>query len=168
MEGRYSPGIYVSLTDCTNPSKEKEFNKWYNEVHIPDFEELWFVRNSSRYELVPLPEAPARSPKYLCLHEIWRDDMQDALKEIRVYYQSEIKPKSEHLFEDMSTMISTLYQKTGPTFQTERSNNPIRGVHVVLFNCIDSNKEAAYNKWQNEQHVYDALAYFIPAIDFGS
>ena len=157
MENRYSPGIYLSLTDCTNPSKEEAFNKWYNEVHIPDCEALWFVRNSSRYELVPLPEAPARSPKYLCLHEIWRDNMEDALKEFRVYHQDVIKPKRGHVFEEMSTMISTIYQKTGPTFQTERSHNPIRGVHVVLYNCIDPGKEASYNKLQNEPHVYDAL-----------
>jgi hypothetical protein len=36
MEGRYPQGLLLALTNCTDPSKEEEFNAWYNHMHIPD------------------------------------------------------------------------------------------------------------------------------------
>ena len=36
MDGRYPNGLLLALTNCNDPSKEDEFNTWYNDVHIPD------------------------------------------------------------------------------------------------------------------------------------
>ena len=36
MEGRYPQGLLLALTNCTDPSKEEEFNAWYNHMHVPD------------------------------------------------------------------------------------------------------------------------------------
>ena len=29
-------GILVALTNCKDPAREEEFNRWYTDVHIPD------------------------------------------------------------------------------------------------------------------------------------
>ena len=36
MEGRSPKTILVVFTNCSDPAKEEEFNRWYNEIHIPD------------------------------------------------------------------------------------------------------------------------------------
>ena len=38
MEGRYPRGILLAITNCNDPSKEEEFNYWYNHIHLPDFD----------------------------------------------------------------------------------------------------------------------------------
>ena len=35
MEGRYPTGLLLAITNCTDPSKSDEFNRWYNHMHIP-------------------------------------------------------------------------------------------------------------------------------------
>ena len=36
MEGRKPTGVLGVMVNNKEPSKEDEFNKWYNETHIPD------------------------------------------------------------------------------------------------------------------------------------
>src|SRR5438128_7904992 len=36
MEGRSPQGLLLALANCTDPSKEAEFNAWYNHMHVPD------------------------------------------------------------------------------------------------------------------------------------
>jgi hypothetical protein len=35
MEGRYPNGLLLAITNCTDPSKEEEFNSWYNHQKTP-------------------------------------------------------------------------------------------------------------------------------------
>ena len=83
MEGRYSPGVFITLADCLDPARESEFNRWYNETLIPNMEASGFVRNSRRYENMFGNEVTFRGrPKYLALYEVYHDDLKQALKEI--------------------------------------------------------------------------------------
>ena len=43
MEGRYPPGIFITLLDCTDVTKENEFNQWYSGILLPAIENLEFV-----------------------------------------------------------------------------------------------------------------------------
>ncbi len=36
MEGRFPHGVRLVLTNCIDPSREGEFNRWYDQVHLPD------------------------------------------------------------------------------------------------------------------------------------
>jgi len=48
--------LLVVESNCADPLKEDEFNKWYNETHLPDvFETEGFVR-AVRYERIDSSE----------------------------------------------------------------------------------------------------------------
>ena len=59
-------------TNCTDPSREKEFNDWYNNVHVPDVLKIPGIVRMTRYEnAIPSEE----QPKYLALLEVEADDI---------------------------------------------------------------------------------------------
>ena len=41
--------LFVVITDCTDPSREKEFNDWYDNIHIPDVLETPGFLSATRY-----------------------------------------------------------------------------------------------------------------------
>src|SRR3989449_9851236 len=49
MEGRYPQGLLLALTNCTDPSKEEEFNSWYNHMHVPDVTAPGIFRHALRF-----------------------------------------------------------------------------------------------------------------------
>jgi hypothetical protein len=65
--------LFLALSDCSDPSREPEFNKWYDEVHIPDLLSTPGAIQASRYVNTD-PEGNKR-PKYLAVIEIETDDI---------------------------------------------------------------------------------------------
>ena len=58
MEGRYPHGLLLAITNCTDPSKEEEFNAWYNHMHVPDVTAPGIFRHAIRFVNTD-PSAPA-------------------------------------------------------------------------------------------------------------
>jgi hypothetical protein len=58
-------------TNCTDPAKEKEFNEWYNNVHLQDVLSIPGVVRATRYENSGAAEGQG---KFLALYEIETDD----------------------------------------------------------------------------------------------
>lgn len=57
----------LAFTDCTDPKREEEFNRWYSHVHVPDTAEAAGVVKGTRYR----NEQPGQAPSdYLALYEI--------------------------------------------------------------------------------------------------
>lgn len=72
--GKYM--LVVGL-NCSDPSKEDEFNEWYNYTHFPDvLETQGFVR-ATRWQHTSPGEKDA---KFLALYEIESDDVQATMK----------------------------------------------------------------------------------------
>jgi hypothetical protein len=65
--------VFLALGDCSDPSREAEMNKFYNEVHVPDVLSVPGVISATRYENVD-PEGNKR-PKFLAVFEIEPDDI---------------------------------------------------------------------------------------------
>jgi len=64
--------------NCCDPSREKEFNDWYDNVHVPDILETpGFVR-AVRYENTNPSEGQG---KYVAMYEIETDDLARTLAE---------------------------------------------------------------------------------------
>ncbi len=59
------PVIHMVATQCL-PEHEREFNKWYDEVHVPLLFKFKGMTNVARYKLV---NGPGESPKYLAVYE---------------------------------------------------------------------------------------------------
>lgn len=74
---------FVVLTNPT-PGKEAEYNKWYNEQHIPDVLNVPGFVAAQRFRLADAQmtdKAPVH--RYLALYEIETDDLASALAELK-------------------------------------------------------------------------------------
>ena len=158
MEGRYPPGVFISLVDCNDPAREAEFNQWYNDIMIPHMESLGFIRNTSRYENVFSNEPTFRGrPKYLALSEVYRDDLEQAIKEIR-QAEAEFNARG-HSFDAMIKKVDTLYRRIGPEFRSERTGRPVTGLNLGLTYALDTRREDEMNKWYDEIHSPETVEW---------
>jgi hypothetical protein len=65
-------------SNCCDPSREKEFNDWYDNIHLPDILETpGFVR-AMRYENTNPAEGQG---KFIAMYEIETDDLARTLAE---------------------------------------------------------------------------------------
>lgn len=58
-------GILLVLSNCKDPAKEEEFNRWYEDVHFADILGVGQFHTAYRYENVN----PESSAKYLAIYE---------------------------------------------------------------------------------------------------
>lgn len=63
--------ILFVLSRCTDSAREAEFNRWYNDVHIPDIFESPGILSCFRYENTHRKEG---EPHYLALYELASND----------------------------------------------------------------------------------------------
>jgi hypothetical protein len=74
---------FVVLTNPT-AGKEEEFNRWYNEQHIPDVLQAKGFVAAQRFRLADTQTNPNgdKSYRYLALYEIETDDLAASLKDL--------------------------------------------------------------------------------------
>lgn len=72
--GKY---LLVVGLNCADPSKEAEFNDWYNNTHFPDVLETPDFVRAHRWEHISPGENDA---KFLALYEIETDDIEKTMK----------------------------------------------------------------------------------------
>ena len=69
--------VLAVTTNCTDATREAEFNEWYDKIHLPDILETpGFVR-ATRYENIKPLEGEAR---FLALYDIEADDIDRVMK----------------------------------------------------------------------------------------
>ena len=73
---RPTRGILLVLSNCTDPSREEEFNRWYEDIHFPDILNVGQFHTAYRYENVN----PESSAKYLAIYETDNAGPADARK----------------------------------------------------------------------------------------
>jgi hypothetical protein len=64
--------LLVVETNCTDPSKEKEFDHWYNNTHIPDVLSTPGVLSAARYEN---PGHGEKQGKFVALYDVETEDI---------------------------------------------------------------------------------------------
>jgi len=78
-------GILVAQSSPVSPEREDDYNKWYDEEHIPDILAIPGFVSARRYRVRdagPIKAAPA-TPTYLTIYEIEADDLDAKLTELR-------------------------------------------------------------------------------------
>ena len=65
--------LFVAQSDCADETREEEFCKWYDDVHVPDILVTPGIIEAARYENTD-PEGNKR-PKYMVIYEIETDDI---------------------------------------------------------------------------------------------
>lgn len=68
--------LLVAETNCSTPSRESEFNHWYDTVHVPDILETPGIMRATRYENSEPAEGRG---KFLALYEIETDDIEQTI-----------------------------------------------------------------------------------------
>lgn len=68
--------LLVAETNCSDPSREKEFNHWYDNIHVPDILETPGFIRATRYENSSPTEGRG---KFLALYEVETEDMEQTL-----------------------------------------------------------------------------------------
>ena len=68
--------IMIVATQC-QLGEEKEFNKWYDEIHMPLLLKFKGIRKATRYQVVNENE---EFPKYLAIYEFESKEIYEACK----------------------------------------------------------------------------------------
>jgi len=63
-------------TNCSDPNREKEFNEWYDKVHIPDMLEVPGFLRATRCEVVNLTQG---QPKFMTMYEVETNDFNQTM-----------------------------------------------------------------------------------------
>ena len=101
--------VNVVETSCSDPSREDEYNDWYDNVHVPDVLETPGFLAATRY-MIKEPQSGRR--KYLAVYEIETADVEATMalrRKKRVQereqgrYTDLLEPGSEVLYSWIST-----------------------------------------------------------------
>ena len=153
MNGKPSSGIYLVLSECNDPSREEEFNRWYNDTHLVDVLSLSIFDRAWRYEAVT-PD----TPKYLAVYETDAEDLPAAarkLDEQRDFWRQEGK-------------FHPTLKVTGRSFMATRdpgifvfdlpSPGGITGLLMMGSNPKTPGTDDAFNDWYDNVHMPDLKA----------
>lgn len=66
--------LFFAFSDCKDPSREDEYNEWYNTKHVPDILEIPGVIKATRW--ASATDRPGQTRKYLALYELETDDIE--------------------------------------------------------------------------------------------
>jgi hypothetical protein len=67
--------LLFAFSDCKDPKKEKEFNDWYDNMHMPDMLEVPGFIRATRWVSADKKENEIR--KYLAMYELESDDLDE-------------------------------------------------------------------------------------------
>ncbi|MCW2748746.1 MAG: hypothetical protein JWP10_1888 [Nocardioidaceae bacterium] len=95
-------GTWVVMTHPTSAAEEDQFNKWYDEIHLPDLLNIPGVVGATRFRRDS--DETEMSP-YLALYELEAESLKDVLDEV-------VKRAGTPLME-MSDALS-MSEETGP------------------------------------------------------
>lgn len=72
--------LLMVYTECADPSREAEFNEWYDKTHLPDVLEIPSFVRATRY----VNNDPEAGPgKFLATYEIETEDIERTMATLR-------------------------------------------------------------------------------------
>ena len=74
--------ILVVYADSKDPSREAEFNDWYDNTHLPDVMKFAEISGATRYA----NDDPEAGPgKFLAIYEVESDDIEKTIAALKEY-----------------------------------------------------------------------------------
>ncbi len=151
MEGRFPQGMLVALTNCKDPAREDEFNRWYDQTHLPDITGTGLFQDAARFENVAPKPGQA---KYLALYETNAEDLAEARRSL-----SELTAglREAGRSSDLTDLVGGgLHRRIG-SLSSAAAGRPVTGLLFVSTDCNDAAREDEFNRWYDELHVPDIL-----------
>ncbi len=153
MEGRFPHGVRLVWANCTDPSRAREFNRWYDQVHIPDLVGAGVTSSALRYQNATHAAGDAT---YLAIWEIENEDLDAAEREFgaaaqRLRAQGRMHPTLEVVRRGM-------WRRIGPAFSSGKTQvAAVAGIWLVETACTDPERENDFNAWYDATHIPDVL-----------
>ena len=154
MVSKKGRGLLMVYTDVA-PEHENEFNRWYNEEHIPERLSIPGVLNAARYTAV------RGGPKYLACYELsepetWHSDAWQSWLSNPTEWSQRMSPSVVGI-----TYIRNLYRLIYPgDVDEETAQSDMAPVMLVGRMYIPSNLEAQFNEAYNTERL--PLCYDVP------
>ena len=155
--------VALEYVDCTDPTREYEFNRWYNKVHVPDLEMTRGIVSVYRYRNVAteLREGQAR---YLTIYRINSDDPWGLMQELSLEGNKKmaeqgrmIDYKKTHL---MTVWEFLVFRRTVSPRQHPEPHLPDgmpEAIFVVPTSCTDPARQDEFYDWYLYTHFHDLL-----------
>ncbi|MBI2165999.1 MAG: hypothetical protein HYU29_06305 [Chloroflexi bacterium] len=110
--------ILLVLINFDDPAQEEEFNRWYNEIHVPDQLEVPGFTAARRYvRIMEDKDNPAwlatelKAPKYLAIYEIEGDDPKAVLEKVWQHMEGKAARGHPVRFQGIHLMVNALYKR---------------------------------------------------------
>ena len=86
-------GLFLVYSNCTEASRDEEFNRWYTHTHLPDLSTTKGLVKARRFRNLRGLQGPSQ---YLAIYEFESDDLEASVKELsRTAF--ECFPKGRHI-----------------------------------------------------------------------
>ena len=112
--------LLFAFSDCKDPSREKEFNDWYNTMHLPDMLEVPGMIKASRW--MSAVSKPGEYRKYLAMYELETDDIAKFDQSVR---ERGMRTLKEGRFSDLPTFeppqAPRIYKQIMPTRKAKKA-----------------------------------------------
>ena len=166
-------GLYVAFTNCSDPARHEEYNRWYSHTHIPDLSGARGLLRANRF--VNLQPSNG-SGQYLVIYEFEGGDVPtlveamrrtgreavaqgrfiDCLEGTGRYICREIDPAGYLPLDvvDYPTRPSSIPSDLSPEGQSIASTLQ-RAVLLVFTACTDPDRDEEFNRWYSHTHLPD-------------
>jgi hypothetical protein len=154
------PALSIVATEC-RPQNDAQFNKWYNEVHIPLFMKYHGLQKAARFKKL---DPDGKIPTYLAFYHYNNKKDMDALvsaPEFKAAIDEMICTWKENEFE---TKWAVSYEKIKEWIKN-KSDSVHSAMNIVATEC-NPDIEKKFNEWYNNVHIpflfkYDGLQKVI-------
>ncbi len=166
-------GLYTIYTNCTDPARHEEYNRWYSHTHLTDLSGAQGLVRGRRYTAAH-PEAA--TAQYLTLYEFESDDLRASARDLTHIARGTIEAGrhiecltlvSDDLFAQIDeSPFQPLERVEYPPYPPPEdrpdpaSMNPLattldRAVNAIMTNCSDLARDEEFNRWYKHVHVPD-------------
>jgi hypothetical protein len=145
--------LSIVATEC-RPQNDTQFNKWYNEVHLPLFMKYHGLKKAARFKKLD-PDGPI--PTYLAFyHYATQEDMNaiSSSPEFGAAIKDMLDTWKDNEFE---TKWAASYEKIKEWLKT-KSDQEFSAVKIVACECKPE-LDSKFNKWYNDVHIPLFLKY---------
>ncbi|MGE0542526.1 MAG: DUF4286 family protein [Dehalococcoidia bacterium] len=164
MQGRFAKGMLFVQMNCADPAHDDDFNRWYNEVHVPDVIATGWVENGRRYRNLAADLREGES-RYLALYETDRWDMEDMIDSFRTVDGPRWREQG-HTTTYSQLVRMSVVRRCGPPFRPESSGfttartgtAPVSGLLLMLDICTEPAQEGNFNDWFNRHAIPELIA----------
>lgn len=163
VEAAPSPWLMMVMTKSTDPSRDVQFNTWYDDIDIPDVLQVPGYKRARRGRRLQLPDLPPADATddgtYVALYDILSPNIDRTIIDMLMATR---KMEAAGRSTDLLKVTERLYfRQLGAPVQAEKPQRPKTGQFLFLERvecCRDEATRAQLDDWYDTRHIQDMLA----------